>query len=152
MNGCYNKLTWPLGSRRSQGALLCRKTEGEDQLQGCERPAKMQTLHADLSKLPVCCSGCTETEPVCVADQAGALELESAELRFETSAECRAEVHSKQAVPTMALVAEMMIWANSAVAERTGRAFPGAALLRRHPPPRPEAFQEVAQTPASPGN
>ena len=43
----------------------------------------------------------------------------------------------------MAVVAELMIAANSAVAERIYAAFPGAALLRRHPPPRPEAFAEV---------
>ena len=84
--------------------------------------------------------------------QAGALELESAELRFETSAEGRAEVQSKETVPMMAVVAEMMIWANSAVAQRTACAFPGAALLRRHPPPRPEAFQEVILSPDSPRN
>lgn len=43
----------------------------------------------------------------------------------------------------MAVVAEMMIAANSAVAERLVDSYPGASLLRRHPPPRMEAFQEV---------
>lgn len=44
----------------------------------------------------------------------------------------------------MEVVAEMMIWANSAVAKRIAEAFPAAALLRRHPPPRLDTFQEVA--------
>jgi exoribonuclease R len=43
----------------------------------------------------------------------------------------------------MRIVAEMMIYANSAVAERIYRAFPRAALLRRHPPPRQQALAEV---------
>ena len=43
----------------------------------------------------------------------------------------------------MAVIAEMMIFANAAVARRIHEAFPDAALLRRHPPPRQEAFAEV---------
>jgi hypothetical protein len=43
----------------------------------------------------------------------------------------------------MRTVAEAMIGANATVAERIGKAFPAAALLRRHPPPRAEAFAEV---------
>ena len=35
----------------------------------------------------------------------------------------------------MAVIAEMMIFANSSVARRIADAFPDAALLRRHPPP-----------------
>ena len=76
--------------------------------------------------------------------QAGALELESAELRFETSADGRdATVARKQELPMMRTVAEAMIAANAAVAERIAGAFPAGALLRRHPPPRLEAFAEV---------
>lgn len=44
----------------------------------------------------------------------------------------------------MAIVAEMMIWANSAVAERVKEAYPAAALVRRHPPPRLDVFEEVS--------
>ena len=76
--------------------------------------------------------------------QAGALELESSELSFETSAEGKAEVHSKESVPMMAIVAEMMIFANAAVAEQLMATFPGQALLRRHQPPRLDAFAEVS--------
>lgn len=43
----------------------------------------------------------------------------------------------------MSVVAEMMIFANAAVAHRIAGAFPGAALLRRHSAPRPEAFEPV---------
>lgn len=43
----------------------------------------------------------------------------------------------------MAVIAEMMIFANAAVAHRIVGAFPGAALLRRHPAPRAEAFDQV---------
>lgn len=43
----------------------------------------------------------------------------------------------------MKIVAEMMILANAAVGQRIYTAFPRAALLRRHPPPRREAFAEV---------
>lgn len=43
----------------------------------------------------------------------------------------------------MRVVAELMILANAAVGRRIAAAFPRAALLRRHPPPRREAFAEV---------
>ncbi|KAG2445884.1 hypothetical protein HXX76_000488 [Chlamydomonas incerta] len=78
-----------------------------------------------------------------VAD--GALELASAELRFRTDSDTGAPcaVICKQKVPMMDVVAEMMIAANSAVAERIATAFPGAALLRNHPPPRAQAFEAL---------
>ena len=44
----------------------------------------------------------------------------------------------------MRVVAELMIMANAAVGRRVAAAFPRAALLRRHPPPRREALAEVA--------
>lgn len=76
--------------------------------------------------------------------QAGALELEGAELRFETSADGDpTRVEAKADLRTMSIVAELMIFANSAVAEKITGTFPGAALLRRHPPPRKEAFESV---------
>ena len=52
-------------------------------------------------------------------------------------------VKAKPKIPMMDVVAEMMIAANAAVAQRTATAFPGAALLRNHPPPREEAFEQV---------
>ncbi|GLC43803.1 hypothetical protein PLESTB_000909600 [Pleodorina starrii] len=76
---------------------------------------------------------------------AGALELTSAELRFRVEADTGApcQVVCKQKVAMMDVVAEMMIAANSAVAERIATAYPGAALLRNHPPPRAQAFEQV---------
>lgn len=110
---------------------------------------------------------------------AGAVELESAELRFATDAAGRptgvtvkqargqcgqgpptavplSSSHTRtsaavvsarppdvQEIPMMRIVAEMMIFANAAVGQRIHAAFPRAALLRRHPPPRREAFEEV---------
>ncbi len=83
--------------------------------------------------------------------QNGAMELESAELQFETSAEGQATgVQTKQELPMMRTVAELMIHANSTVAARIQAAFPRAALLRRHPPPRPEVFAEVSFTSNTP--
>lgn len=51
----------------------------------------------------------------------------------------------------MRVVAEMMILANAAVGTAVHSAFPRAALLRRHPPPRREAFAEVGALCASLG-
>ncbi|PRW57734.1 DIS3-like exonuclease 1 [Chlorella sorokiniana] len=77
--------------------------------------------------------------------EAGAVELESAELRFNTDAVGQpTTVTVKQEIAMMKIVAEMMILANAAVGQRIYTAFPRAALLRRHPPPRREAFTEVA--------
>ena len=76
--------------------------------------------------------------------QNGALELESGELNFEAGSDGRPrKVEGKTHLPMMAVVAEMMIFANAAVAHRIAKAFRGAALLRRHAPPRPEGFEQV---------
>jgi exoribonuclease R len=47
----------------------------------------------------------------------------------------------------MDIVAEMMIAANAAVANRIAATFPGASLLRNHPPPRKDAFEPVGSIP-----
>ena len=76
--------------------------------------------------------------------QNGALELESGELKFEAGSDGHPNsIEGKTPLPMMAVVAEMMIFANAAVAHRIARAFPSSALLRRHSPPRPEGFQQV---------
>lgn len=75
--------------------------------------------------------------------QDGALELESTELSFETSAEGQSQVLNKEVVPMMGVVAEMMIWANETVAQKLVAGLPSSALVRRHPPPPVDAFHEV---------
>lgn len=80
----------------------------------------------------------------CMLLQNGALEFEGAELKFDAGADGKPQrVEGKAQLPMMAVVAEMMIFANAAVAHRIAGAFPGAALLRRHPAPRSEAFDQV---------
>ena len=77
--------------------------------------------------------------------RAGAVELASAELRFETTSDgAPSEVLTKGEVPMMRVVAELMIAANAAVAERVRAAFPSSALLRRHAPPRADGFEHLA--------
>lgn len=79
-----------------------------------------------------------------LAVQDGALELEGGELSFETGPDGKPrKLEGKAHLPMMAVVAEMMIFANAAVAHRIAGAFPGAALLRRHAPPRPDGFEQV---------
>eukprot|EP00798_Chlamydomonas_sp_ICE-L_P016297 gene16297-22485_t len=74
----------------------------------------------------------------------GALELTSAEIKFkvdESGQPCSGT--AKKHIPMMDVVAEMMIMANAGVAQRIAETFPGCALLRNHPPPRQEAFDQV---------
>ena len=52
-------------------------------------------------------------------------------------------VHSHEHLPIMDVVAELMIMANSAVAERIYSAFPGQAILRCHNPPPLEQLVEL---------
>jgi len=84
----------------------------------------------------------------------GAVELSSAELRFETSADAgvgehvTGRVERKKEVPMMRVVAELMIAANAAVATEIARASSprtrgGPALLRAHEPPPFEKFEEL---------
>ena len=81
-----------------------------------------------------------------------ALELASAEVRFvldEQGVPQRAA--AKEELPVMGLVAELMIAANAAVAHLTCSAFPNAALLRRHAPPRHDGLRALAALAASGG-
>ena len=77
----------------------------------------------------------------------GAVELESAELRFETDARTKSptEVIKKAEVPMMRVVAELMILANSAA--RSASSVPRTALLRRHAPPREEVSPNSRNSP-----
>lgn len=48
-------------------------------------------------------------------------------------------------------VAELMIFANHWVARRCLESFPERSCLRRHPPPRPEFFDELQRCAAARG-
>ena len=83
----------------------------------------------------------------------GALELASAELRFETHADAgdreelstakRTAVAEKRDVHTMKTVAELMISANCACAERIHTKFLEASFVRRHRMPAADAFDDI---------
>ncbi|CAM9816148.1 DIS3-like exonuclease 1 [Lampetra fluviatilis] len=75
----------------------------------------------------------------------GGLELESVEVRVQMS-ESRdsiADLVPQQPLEVHETVAECMIAANHWVARRVAQALPGRALLRHHPPPRHEFFEEL---------
>ena len=83
----------------------------------------------------------------------GALELASAELRFETEGESgdgenlssasTTTVKEKREVFTMKTVAELMISANCACAERIYAKFGESSFVRRHRMPASEAFDDI---------
>jgi DIS3-like exonuclease 1 len=83
----------------------------------------------------------------------GALELASAELRFETHADAgdrekltsaeRTTVVEKRDVFTMKTVAELMISANCACAERIYTHFLEGSFVRRHKMPAADAFDDI---------
>eukprot|EP01117_Protostelium_nocturnum_P010562 TRINITY_DN3799_c0_g1_i5.p2 TRINITY_DN3799_c0_g1~~TRINITY_DN3799_c0_g1_i5.p2 ORF type:complete len:1114 (-),score=421.54 TRINITY_DN3799_c0_g1_i5:5440-8781(-) len=84
----------------------------------------------------------------------GALELESVEVRFgfeEKESKNPTKIIAKAQQEINAVVAEFMIFANKAVAERIYRAFPSTAILRHHPLPRTGRFDELIQLAASRG-
>ncbi len=94
---------------------------------------------------PCCLSLTGAALPQCTYKQPITLHGRLSVCRLQTGGADRGpqEVVSKAKIPMMDVVAEMMIAANAAVARRVANAFPGAALLRCHPPPRPEAFEQV---------
>ena len=78
----------------------------------------------------------------------GALSLHSAEVKFSfakggAGAKNPSEVHGKDELPVMGMIAELMIHANSSVARRIHQAFPDRACLRRHPLPQTEELNEL---------
>ena len=85
-----------------------------------------------------------------VREMNGALELASAELRFETHADAgdheelsTTAVAEKRDVSTMKTVAELMISANCACAERIYTKFLEASFVRRHRMPTADAFDDM---------
>lgn len=75
----------------------------------------------------------------------GALELESAEIRVKLDENHKnvTDLVPKAGLEIHETVAECMIFANQAVAEKISTAFPSASLLRRHPLPRTEHFEQL---------
>eukprot|EP01127_Copromyxa_protea_P024073 TRINITY_DN9317_c0_g1_i1.p1 TRINITY_DN9317_c0_g1~~TRINITY_DN9317_c0_g1_i1.p1 ORF type:complete len:1117 (-),score=227.07 TRINITY_DN9317_c0_g1_i1:39-3254(-) len=77
---------------------------------------------------------------------AGALELESFEIKFKfNDAKNPIGVINKKQIEVMKIVSEFMIFANVAVAKKIHSAFPDASLLRRHPFPIMDAFEDVVR-------
>lgn len=78
---------------------------------------------------------------------AGALSLSSPEVRVHAEADSETsdpmDIETKQALDTNSLVEEMMLLANTSVARRIQQSFPQTALLRRHPAPPKNYFEEL---------
>ena len=97
----------------------------------------------------------------------GALELHSSEVDFDlvrpagssnpADGKQKSQTVEPKAVmphaslPVMDMVAEYMIYANSAVAQQIYKSFPTEAALRRHPLPRTERFDDLVATAALQG-
>ncbi|OQS06525.1 DIS3-like exonuclease 1, partial [Thraustotheca clavata] len=76
----------------------------------------------------------------------GAVDLsQRGELKFSLSGENESDwkIGVKQALEIHSTIAELMILANSTVAERLVRFFPETALLRRHVPPSGDRFEQL---------
>ncbi|KAJ1935966.1 exosome catalytic subunit dis3, partial [Linderina macrospora] len=76
---------------------------------------------------------------------AGALTLSSPEVRFrlENDSQDPVDVEMKALKETNALVEEFMLLANISVAQKIYDCFPDSALLRRHPQPPPQNFDNL---------
>ncbi|KAL5104674.1 DIS3-like exonuclease 1 [Taenia crassiceps] len=86
----------------------------------------------------------------------GGLELDSVEVsvKFENQKErtgALEDIVPKETLEMHSTVAEMMIFANHWVARQCLKAFPERSCLRRHPPPRPEFFDDLKRCAASRG-
>lgn len=75
----------------------------------------------------------------------GGLELASQEVRFELDTETQdpTSVALYQSRDTNKLVEEFMILANQSVAKQILSSFPSISVLRRHPPPKEQALEEL---------
>jgi len=75
----------------------------------------------------------------------GSLNLASPEVRFQLDGESAEpkDMGVYQLKETNAMVEEFMLLANTAVAREITTQFPQFAILRRHPPPRPGAFDTL---------
>uniref|UniRef100_A0A0G4G6P6 Ribosomal RNA-processing protein 44 n=1 Tax=Chromera velia CCMP2878 TaxID=1169474 RepID=A0A0G4G6P6_9ALVE len=75
----------------------------------------------------------------------GALELASAEVKFELDSETAdpKDVKNYQIRETNKMVEEFMLLANRSVAQKILSKFPLYSVLRRHPPPKADALEEL---------
>ncbi|VUZ43706.1 unnamed protein product [Hymenolepis diminuta] len=86
----------------------------------------------------------------------GGLELDSVEVsvKFENPEErtgALEDIVPKEPLEMHSTVAELMIFANHWVARECIKVFPEKSCLRRHPPPRPEFFDDLKKCAASKG-
>nr|XP_020441270.1 DIS3-like exonuclease 1 [Monopterus albus] len=80
-------------------------------------------------------------------DRGGALELEGVEVRAQLDEEKNiTALVPRQPLEVHETVAECMIYANHWVARKIQELFPHQALLRGHPPPRQEFFQQLVES------
>ena len=81
----------------------------------------------------------------------GALNLESTEVQFEFEEKSMTDIRPKDHLEIHETVAEFMIMANHWVARKISDVFPSQSILRLHPPPNKENFQQLAVTAQSRG-
>ncbi|KAF4091014.1 hypothetical protein AMELA_G00032240 [Ameiurus melas] len=85
-------------------------------------------------------------------DKGGALELEGVEVRAQLDEDKNiTALVPKQPLEVHETVAECMIYANHWVARKIQECFPHQALLRHHPPPRQEFFNQLIDSAKSRG-
>jgi len=73
----------------------------------------------------------------------GALNLESTEVQFEFEEKSMTNIKPKEHLAIHETVAECMIMANHWVARKISEVFPGYSILRLHPPPKKDNFEEL---------
>jgi len=81
----------------------------------------------------------------------GALNLESTEVQFEFQEHSLESIKPKQHLEIHETVAECMIMANHWVARKIAEVFPVFSLLRLHPPPKKDNFEELKKCAGSKG-
>ncbi|XP_023335142.1 DIS3-like exonuclease 1 [Eurytemora carolleeae] len=81
----------------------------------------------------------------------GALNLESSEVQFEFQESSLESIKPKEHLEIHETVAECMIMANHWVARKIADVFPAFSLLRLHPPPKKENFDELKKCAGSRG-
>ena len=81
----------------------------------------------------------------------GALNLESTEVQFEFEERNVDSIKPKEHLEIHETVAECMIMANHWVARKIAEVWPSQALLRLHPPPKKENFEQLLACAASRG-